>query len=129
MTQDKYIGIENELTSFENNKIEGFNSKDFNNLLKDEYFKISDTSIRSNTGNGYYIDGSEIEIITPPIALNKGFSTRLTNALIIGRNYVIENTPDMSHTGYSMHWNLSHDNNNFNLGENNRNNLINDLDN
>jgi hypothetical protein len=121
MTQEKYIGIENELTSFKDDAFDseiirqGFELGDFNKLLKDEYFTISDTSIRSNHGNGYYIDGDEIEIITPPIALNKGFSTRLTNALLLGRNYVIENTPHMLHTGYSMHWNLSHHYSNFDL--------------
>jgi hypothetical protein len=116
MVQEKYIGIENELTSFSLKKQynnQGFNYADFQNLLKDKYFKIADGAMRSSIGNGYYIDGSEIEIITPPIALNSGFATRLTNALILGRNYVIKNTPHMQHTGYSMHWNLSHDNNNF----------------
>ena len=108
MTQEKYIGLENELTSFDSNGYYmGFNSHNFKNLLKDKYFKIFETSIRSNIGNGYYIDGSEIEIITPPITLNKGFATRLTNLLISGRNQVIKNTPHMNHTGYSMHWNLS----------------------
>jgi hypothetical protein len=132
MSQERYIGIENELTSFKDDAFDseiirqGFELGDFNKLLKDEYFKISDTSIRSNHGNGYYIDGDEIEIITPPIALNKGFSTRLTNALVIGREHVIKNTPHMQHTGYSMHWNLSHADSNFNL-EYKRNDLINNL--
>jgi hypothetical protein len=131
MQKQKYIGIENELTSFKyniNNKLRkhDFDVDDFQNLLKDKYFKKTDKSIRSSTGNGYYIDGEEIEIITPPVALNKGFATRLTNSLLLGRNYVIENTPSMLHTGYSMHWNLSHDYNNFDLADN-RKHLINNL--
>jgi hypothetical protein len=126
MVQEKYIGIENELTSFNSYNEEGFNSDDFKNLLKDKHFRKSETCIRSYNGNGYYIDGSEIEIITPPIALNRGFATRLTNSLLLGRNYVIKNTPDMKHTGYSMHWNLSHNTENFD-SDYYRYKLINDL--
>jgi hypothetical protein len=120
MVQEKYIGIENELTSFslKYGNSQGFNSNNFQNLLIDKYYQISNNAIRSNIGNGYYIDGSEIEITTPPIALNKGFATRLTNALVLGRNYIIKNTPELQHTGYSMHWNLSHDDSNFELGTN-----------
>ncbi len=113
MTKQKYIGIENELTSFNYEGAEGFTGDDFQNLLKNNYFRKYTNCIRSDIGNGYYIDGSEIETITPPIALNKGFATRLTNALLLGRNYIITNTPHMKHTGYSMHWNLSHDEANF----------------
>ncbi|MCR4327756.1 MAG: hypothetical protein NUV46_04205 [Nanoarchaeota archaeon] len=39
--------------------------------------------------------------------MNKGFATRLTNSLLIGRDHVIKNTPELDHTGYSMHWNLT----------------------
>jgi len=118
MTQQKYIGLENELTSFNNYGDQGFSIDDFKKLLKGKYFKKSNYSIRSDTGNGYYVDGAEIEIVTPPIALNRGFATRLTNALLIGRNHIIKNTPYFNHTGYSMHWNLSNndsDKSDFNL--------------
>ena len=126
MTKQKYIGIENELKSFDNDGYQGFNSDYFQKLLIDKYFVKSSTAIRSNIGNGYYIDGEEIEIITPPIALNKGFASRLTDALILGRNYIIKNTPELIHTGYSMHWNLTHDEYGFSVDDNSRR-IINSL--
>ncbi|MDO8516815.1 MAG: hypothetical protein Q7S33_01700, partial [Nanoarchaeota archaeon] len=58
-------------------------------------------------GNGFYVDGAEIEILTPPILINKGFATRLTDSLMIGRDRVVKSIPELKHTGYSMHWNLS----------------------
>jgi len=108
MTKQKYIGIENELKSFEKLGSASFDTRDFDYLLNGEYLKKLDRSrIRSDTGNDYYVDWNEIEIVTPPIPLNTGFASRVTNQLIIGRNYVIANTPYLKHTGYSMHWNLT----------------------
>ncbi len=108
MGKQKYIGIENELITFENNEQIFFRSTDFDKL-KTKYYQHSDTSIRTDTGNGYYIDGSEIEILTPPIPINKGFASRVTDSLIVGRNHIITNSPELQHTGYSMHWNLTAD--------------------
>jgi hypothetical protein len=113
MTNQKYIGIENELKSFEGtdkiNFTKDFTTDDFNNFMKGKYYyySINQSGIRSHTGNKYYVDGNEMEIVTPPIAINKGFASRVTDALILGRNYVIKNTPYLKHTGYSMHWNLT----------------------
>ena len=106
--KNRYIGIENELISFEKDNQISF-SDEFSKLKKvfNKYYEISSTSIRTDTGNGFYVDGSELEILTPPVAINKGFSTRLTDSLIIGRNKVLEATPKLKHTGYSMHWNVS----------------------
>lgn len=108
MFKKKYIEIENELKSFKDDTEIDFEDW-FQLLKKGQYFDKSETAIRSSIGNGYYVDGCEAEIITPPIAINKGFATRVTDALILGRNYVIKNTPELEHTGYSMHWNFSHD--------------------
>ncbi|MDO8516814.1 MAG: hypothetical protein Q7S33_01695 [Nanoarchaeota archaeon] len=104
---DKYIGIENELTSFneENEKID-FGDY-FYRFVNDSDYKKSRSSIRTTTGNGFYVDGNEIEILTPPILINKGFATRLTESLMIGRNRVVKSIPELKHTGYSMHWNLT----------------------
>ncbi len=106
MRNQRYIGIENELISFKENEIVSFDDY-FKRLRKERYFSISDKAIRTDTGNGYYVDGAEIEILTPPIPINKSFASRLTDSLMIGRNYVIENTPNLKHTGYSMHWNIT----------------------
>lgn len=115
--RERYIGIENELKSFKNGKEVPFNNYYFDNL-KNSFNKVytkSSTSIRTDTGNGFYIDGNEAEILTPPISLNKGFSSRLTDSLVIGRNKLIESTPELTHTGYSMHWNLSKESKDKNL--------------
>ncbi len=109
MTKQKYIGIENELISFHNNREVPFNNTRLKQLVKNtKYYETKRFNyIWSEIGNLYYIDTDEIEIATPPIPLNKGFATRVTNSLIIGRNQIIKNTPHMKHTGYSMHWNLT----------------------
>ncbi len=110
MTKQKYIGIENELISFDESKEVSFRSVDLEKVRNEiKYYLPEDynDSLKSDSGNLYYIDCCEIEIATPPIPLNKGFATRVTNSLIIGRNQIIKNTPDIKHTGYSMHWNLT----------------------
>jgi len=105
---ERYIGIENELISFNGNKVVSFNNyfEKLKEKFKDTY-NISTLSIRTDVGNGFYVDGSEIEILTPPVSINKGFSSRLTDSLLIGRNKVLDATPKLKHTGYSMHWNIS----------------------
>jgi len=107
MRKQRYIGIENELISFKGDRKIEFGSHFYNLKKRGKFFEISDKAIRTNTGNGYYVDGTEIEILTPPIPINKGFSSRLTDSLMVGRNHVIENTPFLKHTGYSMHWNIT----------------------
>ncbi|MBR9706218.1 hypothetical protein GOV14_04230, partial [Candidatus Pacearchaeota archaeon] len=114
---DRYIGIENELIMFYdglmNSKGLSFQKRHFRSLKKKfkDVYKISPTAIRTDTGHGFYIDGDEIEILTPPIAINKGFSSRLTDMLVLGRNKVLESSPTHYFTGYSMHWNFSADSN------------------
>ncbi|MDO8516813.1 MAG: hypothetical protein Q7S33_01690 [Nanoarchaeota archaeon] len=104
--ENKYIGIENELKSFEVDQVRSIN---FGKFMNDSDYKKSASSIRTTTGNGFYIDGQELEILTPPILINKGFATRLTDSLMIGRDRVVKSIPELKHTGYSMHWNLSLD--------------------
>jgi len=103
---EQYIGIENELITFEEGKVVGFGEY-FDSLVKDTDYSKSNSSIRTPEGLGFYVDGSEIEILTPPVAINKGFATRLTDLLMIGRDRVINSSPELEHTGYSMHWNLT----------------------
>ncbi len=108
---ERYIGVENELISFKGNKIVSFDG--YFEKLKEKFKEVynnSTSSIRTDVGNGFYVDGNEIEILTPPISINKGFSSRLTDSLIIGRNKVLDATPELKHTGYSMHWNVSDNN-------------------
>lgn len=111
---DSYIGIENELITYVGGKQRGFDDASFNRLKSkfDKCFEISPTSIRTDKGLGFYVDGSEIEILTPPVRINRGFATRLTDLLMLGREAVVDSSaPDQVHTGYSMHWNLTnHDN-------------------
>ncbi len=109
MIEQKYIGIENELISYKHNKIVPFDESYLKKIVKNaKYLENNDYDcIWSEISNLYYVDCCEIEIATPPIPLNKGFATRVTNSLIIGRNQIIKNTPHMKHTGYSMHWNLT----------------------
>ena len=108
--RQKYIGIENELVSFKGGHQISFDSEDFKRLRDIRDYKISSSSIRTTDGLGFYVDGNEIEILTPPIPINKGFSTRLTDSLIYGRDKVLDASPRLKHTGYSMHWNLSYTN-------------------
>lgn len=106
MPNQRYIGIENEFTSFINGTKINF-SNYFYKIDSSKDFHISTTAVRKPIGNGFYVDGEEVEILTPPIVLNKGFATRLTDSLMIGRDYLIRKTPGVKHTGYSMHWNLT----------------------
>jgi hypothetical protein len=108
MTYDLYIGIENELISFRNNKPVPFNITCLNKIPRNKKIQEKeDCGLWSNNGNLLYLDGNEIEIATTPIPINSGFATRLTDLLVIERNQIIKNTPHLKHTGYSMHWNLS----------------------
>ncbi|MDO8517347.1 MAG: hypothetical protein Q7S33_04455 [Nanoarchaeota archaeon] len=104
---DKYIGIENELVSFYEEYEQTSFQNYFDRFADDSDYKKSKTAVRTTTGNGFYVDGSEIEILTPPILINKGFATRLTDSLMIGRERVVKSIPELKHTGYSMHWNLT----------------------
>jgi len=100
------MGIENELISFKDGERISFNNY-FNSLINSFDYNISGRSVRTETGHGFYVDGSEIEILTPPVKINKGFATRLTDLLMIGRDRVVESTPKLEHTGYSVHWNIT----------------------
>jgi len=110
MKQENYIGIENEFVTFDNGEQVPF-QKEWVDLLRKKskaYYNISETSIRTETENGFYIDDEKVEILTPPIALNRGFASRLTDSLMIGRERLLEAVDGVKHTGYSMHWNLSY---------------------
>lgn len=109
---EHYIGIENELSSFKGNKRVDFEDY-FRMIRSNQDYSKSDKSIRTAEGLGFYVDGSEIEILTPPIPINKGFSSRLTDSLMKGRDKVVKATPNLQHTGYSMHWNLSRTSNEY----------------
>jgi len=103
----RYIGIENELSSYLGKVRMPFSHfkalrKSFNNV-----YQLSSTSIRTETGHGFYMDGDELEILTPPVLINKGFATRLIDLLLFGRNAVVNASSVQSHAGYSMHWNLT----------------------
>ena len=114
---NKYIGVENEFITFREGSDIRFDPEMFDNLKGDHDYDISRTSIRSPTGNAYYVDGGELEICTPPIRINKGFASRLTDQLVMGRNHLIRSTPDYQHTGFSMHWNLSRDHYDGNMND------------
>jgi len=103
---ERYIGIENELISFKDGQRVGFYNY-FDKLKGPDDYSKSDTSIRTKDGLGFYVDGGEIEILTPPITINHGFASRLTDSVVMGRNKIINATPELLHTGYSMHWNLT----------------------
>ena len=104
---DNYIGLENELICFDSNERIINYQNVFDRIKKIGHYKISENAIRTETGHGFYVDGSELEILTPPIALNKGFATRLTDLLMLGREYILKATPELKYTGYSIHWNLT----------------------
>lgn len=111
---EKYIGIENEVISFKKGRKVSFGSY-FKRFRKPSDFQRikgalgirGKTTITTKNGLGFYVDGKELEILTPPVALNKGFSTRLTDLLMIGRDRVVKSIPELEHTGYSMHWNIT----------------------
>lgn len=105
-----YIGIENELITYVGGKPRDFDSETFDRLKSKfkKHYPISDTSIRTDKGLGFYIDGNEIEILTPPVRINQGFATRLTDLLMLGREAIVDaSVPGQVHTGYSMHWNVT----------------------
>ncbi|MBU4502935.1 MAG: hypothetical protein KKA79_10150 [Nanoarchaeota archaeon] len=104
----KYIGLENEFTTFAHGKELNFNDN-FEKLERDTDYKNTKTSVRSENGNAFYVDIKEVEIVTPPIPLTKGFATRVTDLLMLGRDRLITSVPDYDLTGYSMHWNLTSD--------------------
>ena len=122
MNEKQYIAIENELTSFRKNeqkRIKGKELKIYFSKLKNQTHYTSKKEItttqlsqiekkvlRTETGNAYYIDGDVIEVVTPPIEINYGFATRLTNSLMIARENILKTIP-LEHTGYSIHWNLT----------------------
>lgn len=103
---EQYIGIENELITFKKGRVVRFNDY-FESFAKDTDYSRASESIRTPKGLGFYVDGGEIEILTPPVAINNGFATRLTDLLMIGRDRVINSFPELEHTGFSMHWNLT----------------------
>jgi len=108
--REHYIGIENELATFRKEERIPFESAQFEKLKNsfEEAYLKSEKSIRTSSGHGFYIDGRELEILTPPIRINRGFASRLTDSIICGRNAVFDATENSnSHTGYSMHWNLT----------------------
>lgn len=118
--KNRHIGIENEFKSFDMDGMEeGFRSRNFKKLEQkagkffryvDKYQRTTDTAMRTQQGLGFYIDIDEIEIVTPPVVINKGFASRLTDLLMIGRDTLAESATELQHTGYSMHWNLGANN-------------------
>lgn len=110
-----FIGIENEFISYEQNSglYVPFDRDYFAKISqKGDYIFSSRTAVRTTDGLGFYIDVNEIEVLTPPIIVSKGFATRLTDSLMLGREKLATSVCDLHHTGYSMHWNLTEPKNN-----------------
>jgi len=104
----KYFGIENELLTFKKGKFTHFTNSFFKKLKTKDSYSLDNFTIITETGNKYYIDAGEIiEIVTPPIEINRGFSTRVMNSLILGRNHIVKTFPEFQFTGYSIHWNFT----------------------
>jgi hypothetical protein len=112
MSSNSYIGVEQEFVSF-NSGIGPKSCLDYTRYfekireMEGNYFAKSSTAIRTKTGHAVYVDGRELEVCTPPVRLNKGFASRLTDLVILGREKIVRATPDLAHTGLSMHWNIS----------------------
>jgi len=107
MSNDRFIGIENELMGFHEGhrvKVDEYFLRLKNRLGR--YFEKEPYMIRSSFGHKLYVDRSVLEIATPPVLINRGFASRLTDLLIMGRDEVIRSSPELEHTGYSMHWNI-----------------------
>jgi len=105
---ERYIGVENELFAFMNGEFVCIDTHFFDKIKRRVDYRVDRTNIITHSGNKYYIDsGGILEIVTPPIEVNRGFATRLTNSIILGRNHIIESLPNLKFTGYSMHWNIS----------------------
>jgi len=106
---EKYIGIENELISFKGGEKFDFN-KVFDKFVRKQapcYRPEGEDLIRTAKGLCFYMDCYVPEINTPPVLINQGFATRLTDLLMIGREDLIGAFRGIKYTGYSMHWNLS----------------------
>ncbi len=111
MTDNRYIGVEQEFVSFEPTDLsESVDVRDYFSALKKwegGYFAKSEGAIRTKSGHAVYTDGCELEVCTPPVRINKGFASRLTDLVITGREKAVHALPSLIHTGLSMHWNLS----------------------
>ena len=107
----KFMGLENELSAWTYEDIYKFESfkNHFNKFIKPSDFKKGKLAVRSPEGLAFYVDGEELEINTPPVVVNKGFATRLTDALMIGQNRILQfgDKHGLEFTGYSIHWNIS----------------------
>jgi len=107
---NRYIGVEQEFISFsQEEKPRQLPFEWFKQIKSNEpnYYEKGNTAIRTTTGHAIYKDGNEIEVCTPPVRLNKGFATRLSDLIMIGREKIVRAVPLQHHTGYSMHWNNS----------------------
>lgn len=109
---EKYIGLENEFITWQGDNEVSFRNylDDFRNSLE-TFDENNHNFIKSMDGNVFYRDGDEIEINTPPIIMDKGFSSRVIDSLLLARDdlaYFGERR-GLRFTEYSMHWNTTKD--------------------
>ncbi|MBN2053096.1 hypothetical protein JW756_06335 [Candidatus Woesearchaeota archaeon] len=108
-----YAGIENEFQLMREKERFYISDGEFNDLLREygkPYFKKAPTAIRTCVGSAIYIDENEPEVSTPPIALEKGIATKITDMLYLARRELVnffKPRKDLELIGYSMHWNIS----------------------
>src|SRR3989338_4167027 len=110
--QPIYVGIENEFQLMKGDVYLSFDQL-FNSLLEKydyNFFKRSNTAIRTSVGSSLYADGHEPEVCTSPVRVQKGFAQKAVDALYLARRELVElisSDKSLDLIGYSMHWNLT----------------------
>ncbi len=73
-------------------------------------FHISPTAVRTRYGNGRYCDQEDLEVCTPPVRVQRGFTRSAADYLYLARKELVEFiSPEKNNAliGYSTHWNLT----------------------
>jgi len=112
MNNPVYVGIENEILAYyRNGEYVRFDESYWNQLLQrypHNFFKKSETAIRTKSGSAIYLDGDP-EVNTHPVRVEPGFAQKAADSLYLARKELVDfvSSDDLRLIGYSMHWNIS----------------------
>ena len=112
MNNPVYVGIENEILAYyRNGEYVRFDESYWNQLLQrypHNFFKKSETAIRTKSGSAIYLDGDP-EVNTHPVRVEPGFAQKAADSLYLARKELVDfvSPDDLRLIGYSMHWNIS----------------------
>src|SRR3989344_9411125 len=116
-TKPVYVGIEQEFQLMDTKSGEHLEATDHWDTLENsvgqrhhKVFHISGTAVRTRYGNGRYCDEEDLEVCTPPVRVQRGFTRSAAGLLYLARKELVEFvSPDENNAliGYSTHWNLT----------------------